>query len=332
MESGDLTPATDSWAPPSAMPPAPSAPPSPPVIESVTGRRVAAGFIDLLPLVLISVGLSQRVESEPGVQLRLEGVNALLMVLIGLGYYFVSETLTGTTAGKRIMGITVVDADGGRPGAVAVLKRTVFRLVDALPALYLVGFILVLVTPEKRRVGDMIAKTRVVSLRAATAEAELSARQRSGTRAAVALIIGAVALVGGVIGTAARVSEGSASNRLGDFEIDRDMEPRIREVMAAFEDPTVDEIRALFASEATNTQEIETLLTALDGTFGAFTGNYTTIDHQKLVGASVPPLGRLDVMQFDLSAEFERSTQPVLITFAVLDGELEMVGWHVGDS
>jgi uncharacterized RDD family membrane protein YckC len=300
--------------------------------ERVTGRRVAAGFIDLIPLVLISIGLGRRVETEPGFEFRLEGIGLLLMVLISLGYYFVLETVTGTTAGKRLMGITVVDADGGRPGAVTVLKRTLLRIVDALPAFYLVGFICVLATPDKRRVGDMVAHTRVVSLRTAAAEAERTGRPRSGTRAAIALLVGAVALVGGVIGTVVRITETSSADRLGHFEVDQDMEPRIRDVMAAFENPTTSGIEALFADGATDTQAVDELLSTVDNAVGAFTGNYTIIEHQKILDADVSPLGRHDLMQFKLTAEFEQSTPTVIITFAVLDGQLEMIGWNVNSG
>jgi uncharacterized RDD family membrane protein YckC len=325
MEDGGFSPPTGVWAPPP-----PVAPPLAPVTERVTGRRVAAGLIDLIPLALISIGLGRRVETEPGFQFRLEGMGLVLMAVISLGYYFVLETLTGTTAGKRLMGITVVDADGGRPGAGTVLKRTLLRIVDALPALYLVGFICVLATPDKRRVGDMVAHTRVVSLRTAAAEAERTGRPRSGTRAALALLVGAAALAGGVIGTVARITETSSADRLGHFEVDQDMEPRIREVMAAFENPTTSGIEALFAEGATDTQAIDELLTTMDNALGAFTGSYTIIDHHKSLDADVSPLGHHDLMQFELTAEFEQSTPTVIITFAVLEGQLEMLGWNVG--
>lgn len=323
MEPEESSASMGAWAPPSVVSSVPAE------TESVTGRRIAAGFIDLIPLVLISVGLSHRVEGDEGFQVRLEGVNFLLMVLISLGYYFVLETLTGTTAGKRLMGITVVDSAGGRPGAVTVLKRTLLRIVDALPAFYLVGFICVLATPEKHRVGDMVAHTRVVSLRAAAAEAERSGRRRSGTRGALALVVGVAALVGGVVGTAARLSETPPGDRLGGLEVDRDMVPRIGEVMATFEDPTTERVEALFAQGVTNTQEVDELLNVIDGALGAFTGNYTITDHRKVLDADVSPLGRHDLMQFRLTAEFEQSTQPVIITFAVLEGQLEMVSWNV---
>jgi uncharacterized RDD family membrane protein YckC len=324
MEPDGISPPMGTWAPPPVVPPAP------PVTDSVTGRRVAAGFIDLIPLVLIGVGLGRRVDTEQGVQFRLDGVNLLLMALIGLGYYFVLETLTGSTAGKRLMGITVVDANGGRPGAVAVLKRTLLRLVDALPVLYLVGFICVVATPERRRLGDMVANTRVVSLRAAASEAERSGRPRSGTRTALALVVGAAALASGVIGASVRLTQAAPGDRLGAFEVDRDMVPRVSDVMATFANPTTTQIEALFAEGATTTQDVDQLLSTMDDAFGAFTGNFTIIDHLKVVDADVSPLGRHDLMQFELTAEFEESTQPVIIAFAVLDGRLEMVGWNVG--
>jgi uncharacterized RDD family membrane protein YckC len=86
---------------------------------------------------------------------------------LGLGvivvlYYVLLEGLTGRTVGKLVTGIRVIDAQtGGVPGLLSGLLRTVLRLIDGIFA-YLVGFIVVLNSDRRRRLGDMAAKTLVV--------------------------------------------------------------------------------------------------------------------------------------------------------------------------
>jgi uncharacterized RDD family membrane protein YckC len=297
----------------------------------VVGRRVGAGFIDLVPLLLISAALSRRTEGV-GLQFRLDGLRLLLFAIIALAYYFVCELVTGTTPGKRLVGLTVIDEHGGRPGAGAVAKRTLLRIVDAIPALYLVGFVAVVSSPDRQRLGDMVARTRVVST--ATAEAEAAERGAPAPvkRSAFLVVVAAVALVGGVVGIVALAGTSSPSDRLGRFEVARDMEPRIAEVMAAFEDPDVDAVTALFADGVTTPDAIQSMLTSIDDAIGPYTGEYRIVDHQKVFDVTVNELkGRtFDVMQFKLDAEFERGTKTVIISFADIGDELQLLGWNVG--
>jgi hypothetical protein len=61
-------------------------------------------------------------------------------------YYFVLEAVLGQTVGKRMLGVQVYGADRSRPSAWAIAGRTVLRVVDFLPVMYLVGFITMLAT------------------------------------------------------------------------------------------------------------------------------------------------------------------------------------------
>ena len=53
--------------------------------------------------------------------------------------------------------------DGELPGFGAVLTRTVLRLVDGLPLVYVVGTITMLASKRDQRLGDMAAETLVVA-------------------------------------------------------------------------------------------------------------------------------------------------------------------------
>src|SRR4029434_649943 len=68
----------------------------------------------------------------------------------------------GQTVGKLLTGVRVVRADGDRPPVGAVAIRTVVRLVDWLPLLYLVGFLTMLATGARRqRLGNLAARTGI---------------------------------------------------------------------------------------------------------------------------------------------------------------------------
>jgi uncharacterized RDD family membrane protein YckC len=90
---------------------------------------------------------------------------AAVAVAIELGYFFIEETRTGQTIGKRQYGVRVVTLDGSRPGPRAIAYRTLARLLDTLPAYYASGLITMIGTGRRRRqrIGDMIARTTVVA-------------------------------------------------------------------------------------------------------------------------------------------------------------------------
>ena len=88
-----------------------------------------------------------------------------------LVYYFALEATTGRTVGKRILGLRVVSRDGTRPSPAVIAARTLLRLVDWVPLLYLVGFVTALATGRRRqRVGDLAAQTEVAVVPGASVE------------------------------------------------------------------------------------------------------------------------------------------------------------------
>jgi uncharacterized RDD family membrane protein YckC len=87
------------------------------------------------------------------------GLSILLLVVL--------QGVTGWTIGKLLTGLRTVKEDGSAPGIMKALLRWLLLLIDGLPCIPLVGFILALTTQGHRRVGDMAAKTFVVRARAA---------------------------------------------------------------------------------------------------------------------------------------------------------------------
>jgi uncharacterized RDD family membrane protein YckC len=82
---------------------------------------------------------------------------------IYLLYHPVLEILMrGSTPGKRMAGVRIVTRTGDIPGAGALLIRNVFRLVDSLPFVYLVGLVATAFTEQHVRIGDIAAGTLLI--------------------------------------------------------------------------------------------------------------------------------------------------------------------------
>jgi len=137
----------------------------------VLGRRIAAALVDLgivLVVVLLVGGIfgDERAPGEPS-SARFGPLDRLLIIGLAFAYYWVTETVWAQTVGKRVMRIRVERVDGSKPNAGATFMRTLLRAVDGL-FFYLVGLLAILATGSRRqRLGDMVAKTRVVGADAA---------------------------------------------------------------------------------------------------------------------------------------------------------------------
>jgi len=67
----------------------------------------------------------------------------------------------GQTIGKRLLGLRVVDVHGLRLQLPQIALRNLLRLVDALPAFYLVGGLTCFFSRSAQRLGDLAANTIV---------------------------------------------------------------------------------------------------------------------------------------------------------------------------
>ena len=88
-----------------------------------------------------------------------------LLFLVAMFLYFVIlEGLGGATVGKRLVGLGVVDVNGGRAGLIRSVIRNVLRVIDSLPTMGLVGAVLIATRADRARVGDLVAGTRVMRI------------------------------------------------------------------------------------------------------------------------------------------------------------------------
>ncbi|MCX6831921.1 MAG: RDD family protein [candidate division Zixibacteria bacterium] len=86
----------------------------------------------------------------------------MIFLLVIFIYFVVLEGVFGRTVGKRLLRLRVVRRDGGNSGLLKAMLRNLLRLVDGLPIFSILGAVLIVVSPEKARVGDLVAGTRVV--------------------------------------------------------------------------------------------------------------------------------------------------------------------------
>ena len=137
-------------------------------IAGVLDRRAEALLIDGV-LVAAVLGVVGYVAGTVLVGGSVGGFGGLLLSLqlgvpIGLlGYQTAFEGYYGQTVGKRLRGIVVVREDGSRCTWGAAGIRNVLRIVDALPIFYVIGVVTAYISSDRKRVGDLAARTVVVS-------------------------------------------------------------------------------------------------------------------------------------------------------------------------
>jgi uncharacterized RDD family membrane protein YckC len=139
----------------------------------VMGRRIGAAILDFIPLSLLIVlvdstfGINQylsSLSSLPGIPYTSSTAVAWpWLYLVMLTYYIVQETLFSATIGKFLMGLRVVRDDGSPITFKNAFVRNIVRPVDAVGG-YLLGWIFALCSSRRRRLGDHLGRTLVVSV------------------------------------------------------------------------------------------------------------------------------------------------------------------------
>jgi len=148
------------------------------------GTRILAALVDQLIIVMLEAGLlmfalviglivEEISESDVeqwteqlqngGPTLALLGLSLLAAFVVNFGYYvFMELTTNGQTVGKRMLGIRTIRDGGYGLTFTASLLRNLGRLVDMLPNTYFVGIVAMVVHPQEKRIGDLLAGTVVV--------------------------------------------------------------------------------------------------------------------------------------------------------------------------
>lgn len=105
-------------------------------------------------------------------------------LLVYVLYHPVLEVVMGgRTPGKRWAGIRIVTVEGMVPGVGVLVVRNLFRFVDGLPLMYVVGLAATIATRRNQRIGDLAAGTILVydeGVKAETLDTLPGAGSRSG--------------------------------------------------------------------------------------------------------------------------------------------------------
>ncbi len=92
-----------------------------------------------------------------------QAVSMVLFFCISIGYAIVLEWFwSGQTLGKRVFRLRVMDAQGLSLTFSQVVIRNLLRFVDMLPAMYMVGGVVSLISSKNARLGDIAGNTVVI--------------------------------------------------------------------------------------------------------------------------------------------------------------------------
>jgi uncharacterized RDD family membrane protein YckC len=132
-------------------------------------KRIVAAVVDIVILgvvgfvIMLIFGVPFASMGNPMAMMAASTVASVISALIALAYFVYFEGTTGQTFGKKMVNIKVVMEKGGRQLQYAdALVRNILRIIDFLPVFYILGFILIAVSENKQRLGDMAARTIVV--------------------------------------------------------------------------------------------------------------------------------------------------------------------------
>lgn len=126
------------------------------------GVRFVAGLVDLAPILAVAAIVHPANSANPLTGVDTKSLQSLLG-LAALAYALhtlAAELICGQSLGKMAFGLRVVDPKGKPSGAGAIVVRNLLRIVDVFMVLPL---LMVLVSPLRQRVGDVIAGTVVIA-------------------------------------------------------------------------------------------------------------------------------------------------------------------------
>ncbi len=125
-------------------------------------RRVLSGIVDALGFYIISLLLLYVKGIGFSLNLRYLLLLNIIYLIFAIPYHTYMEYKFSQTLGKRLFKLKV-ELDNGSPCTLeAAIVRNVLRAVDIVPIFYIVGVLFILLTVDKKRIGDILAHTIVV--------------------------------------------------------------------------------------------------------------------------------------------------------------------------
>lgn len=127
------------------------------------GRRIVARLLDFILQGLLFVFVALVLNGTIFPARSFSDDSGLSLLALILTYFLLFELLIRTPPGKSLVGLEVTELDGSRPGNLSIVYRNVARLVDEVMFTPLLGIAFVIFQSDRRRIGDLIAKTVVRS-------------------------------------------------------------------------------------------------------------------------------------------------------------------------
>ena len=138
------------------------------------GSRIVAVIVDhiivgiitavlAIPLGLQMFTMSAAGLADPAVLMAQTMGMWVLSFVLWILYFSYFESKTGQTLGKKVVNIKVTKEDGKQPTFTDALIRNILRIIDII-GIYIIGFIVILATEKKQRIGDIAAHTVVVKV------------------------------------------------------------------------------------------------------------------------------------------------------------------------
>ena len=123
----------------------------------ILGVFLFAFAVALLP----AVGIGRYLQWIP--QSWAPAIAILFVFSVYWGYFAFFEIIwKGQTPGKRVAKIRVIKESGRPINAYEAIARNLLRAIDALPGMYGVGIVCMMLNRQNRRLGDYVAGTVVV--------------------------------------------------------------------------------------------------------------------------------------------------------------------------
>jgi len=136
----------------------------------VTGRRVVQYLIDAFLVGLIPSLVSIPFDRSNSTAIHVVGgiVAFVVFVVIGIVYWVIFPyRQEGQTLGMKLLGLRIISKGGGRANMAQLTIRWICLIFDAIPYTWpftgLVGFIVILCSRDRQRIGDHLARTLVVA-------------------------------------------------------------------------------------------------------------------------------------------------------------------------
>ena len=137
----------------------------------MTGRRVVQYLIDAFLVGLIPGLASIPFDNSNSTLMHVLGgiVAFCVFVVVGVLYWVVfTHAQNGRTLGMMMLRLRVISMDGGRATMGQLTIRWLALILDAIPYTWpltgLVGFITIVCSHHRQRIGDHLARTLVVKV------------------------------------------------------------------------------------------------------------------------------------------------------------------------